>query len=139
MRAFWAIAVATGLAIGAAAQKAQSGTQAQNQNRRMEAQEDAQEKTSGINDNIEITRGPVVENVTGTRAKLAWTTNKTAATRVVYGTDEKNPAQHAYEPGGSTQHNIELTNLKPNTTYHYEIETRGGKDRYRGSFKTLGK
>jgi phosphodiesterase/alkaline phosphatase D-like protein len=29
-----------------------------------------------------------------------------------------------------------LTNLKPNTTYHYEIESRGGKDRFKGSFKT---
>ncbi len=136
MKALWVMAIATGLTIGAAAQTAQSGTQAQNPNPRERAQENAQERASGINDAVDIVQGPDVQNVTGTSATLTWTTNKTAATRVRYGTDQKNPAQHAYEPGGSTQHSVQLTNLKPNTTYHYEIENRSGSDRFKGSFHT---
>lgn len=138
MRALWVLAVAASLTIAVAAQTSKSGTQAQNPNQRVQSQENAQEKASGITDTVDITGGPTVENLKGTSATLAWTTNKNAASRVMYGTDEKNPAQHAYEPGGSMQHSVQLTNLKPNTTYHYEIETRGGKDRYKGSFKTPG-
>jgi phosphodiesterase/alkaline phosphatase D-like protein len=54
----------------------------------------------------------------------------------MYGTDAKNPSQHAYEPGGATQHRVQLKNLTPGTTYHYEIETGAGKDRFKGSFQT---
>ncbi len=136
MKALWVMAVAAGLTIGAAAQTAQSGTKAQNPNPRERAEENAQERASGINDTVDIVSGPDIQNLTGTSATLNWTTNKTAASRVMYGTDQKNPSQHAYEPGGSTQHSVQLSNLKPNTTYHYEIETRGGKDRYKGSFHT---
>lgn len=137
MKALWIMAIAAGLTVGAAAQTAaQSGTQAQNPNARERTQENAQERASGISDAIDIVSGPDVQNLTGTTATLNWTTNKNAASRVMYGTDAQNPSQHAYEPGGSTTHSVQLTNLKPNTTYHYEIETRGGKDRYKGSFKT---
>ncbi len=136
MKALWVMAVAAGLTVGAAAQAAHSGTQAQNPNARERAQENAQERASGINDAVDIVNGPEVTNVTGSSATLTWTTNKTAATRVRYGTDQRNPAQHAYEPGGSTQHSVQLSNLKPNTTYHYEIENRSGSDRFKGSFHT---
>src|SRR5689334_17263745 len=100
MRALWVLAVAASLTIAAAAQTTKTGTQAQNPNTRVQSQENAQEKASGINDSVDITNGPTVENLSGTSATLAWTTNKNAASRVMYGTDEKNPAQHAYEPGG---------------------------------------
>ncbi len=134
MKALWIMTIAAGLTVGAAAQV---GTQQNpNPNARERSQENAQERASGIKDAVDIVSGPEVQNLTGTSATLTWTTNKTAATRVRYGTDAKNPAQRAYEPGGSTQHSVQLTNLKPNTTYHYEIETRGGKDRYKGSFHT---
>lgn len=135
MKALWIMAVAAGLTVGAAAQM---GTQQQNTNpnHRERSQENAQERASGISDTVDIVSGPDVQNLTGSSATLNWTTNKNAASRVRYGTDAKDPAQRAYEPGGSTQHSVQLTSLKPNTTYHYEIETRGGKDRYKGSFHT---
>lgn len=136
MKALWVVAMAAGLSVGAAAQY--SGTQQQNTNPNPQerAQENAQEQASGIHDAVDIVNGPDVQNVTGTTATLNWTTNKEAATRVRYGTDPKNPQQHAYEPGGSTQHSVQLTNLRPNTTYHYEIENRSGSDRFKGSFHT---
>jgi Purple acid Phosphatase, N-terminal domain len=139
MRALWAVATAVcltlGVAGGAAAQT-HKPQQNPNPNTRERQQESAQEKASGINDTVDIVSGPTVEGLTRNSASLAWTTNKTAASRVMYGTDAKNPSQHAYQPGGSKQHRVQLTNLKPGTTYHYEIETRGGKDRYKGSFQT---
>jgi hypothetical protein len=128
-----AAAVAALLTIGATAQ-----TQSQTQkntgwNQQKEA---SQEKASGINDAVDIVNGPTVQNLSSNSATLTWETNKNAATRVRYGTDQVNPSEHAYAPGGTTQHSVQLTNLKPNTTYHYEIESRGGKDRFKGSFKT---
>ena len=133
MRACWALTVAASLTMAAAAQ-----TKPQNPNPNPSEQQkvSAQEKASGINDAVDIASGPTVENLTPHSADLNWTTNKTASTRVMYGTDEKNPAQHAYQPGGATQHKVQLKDLKPGTTYHYEIETRAGKDRYKGSFQT---
>jgi hypothetical protein len=136
MKALWIITIAAGLTVSAAAQQMGTKQQNTNPNERERAQENAQERASGINDTVDIVSGPDVQNLTGSSATLNWTTNKNAASRVRYGTDAEDPAQHAYEPGGSTQHSVQLTNLKPNTTYHYEIETRGGKDRYKGSFHT---
>lgn len=113
-------------------------TNQQNPNVWNRHKENAQEKASGINDKVDIVNGPTVENLTANSASLTWTTDDTSATRVRYGTDQQNPAQHAYVAGGTKDHRVELSNLKPNTTYHYEIETRGGKDRFKGSFHTPG-
>ena len=115
---------------------AQTSTPAQNPNTHERNQENAQEKASGIADTVDITSGPTVENIMPTSASLAWQTNKNAATRVRYGTEQQNPSQHAYMPGGARDHRVQLTNLKPHTTYYYEIENKGGKDRLKGSFQT---
>ena len=134
MKALWVLATATCLTLGTAA--AQSNQQNPNPNPRERSQETAQEQASHINDAVDIVSGPNVENVSPTSAWLTWKTNKNAATRVRYGTEQVEPSQHAYVPGGSTEHRVELKNLKPGTKYHYEIETRGGKDRIKGSFDT---
>lgn len=142
MKALWVLAMAVSLALAAfgaaqtSKQKQNQNPSAQNPNPSERQEEQAQEKASGIHDAVDIVNGPNVEGLTRNSAFLTWTTNKTAATRVMYGTDAKNPGQHAYVPGGSTQHRVQLTNLKPGTTYHYEIETRYGKDRFKGSFET---
>ncbi len=139
MRAIWIFAVAIALAItswAGATSQSNKKQQPQNPNARDRAEENAQEKASGIHDNVDIISGPNVEGVTPTAAWLSWTTNGVAATRVRYGTNAADPSQHAYVAGGSKQHRVELKNLKPGSTYHYEIETRGGKDRFKGSFQT---
>jgi phosphodiesterase/alkaline phosphatase D-like protein len=41
-----------------------------------------------------------------------------------------------YERGGSRDHRVELKNLHPGKTYHYEVLTRHGKDRLNGEFQT---
>ena len=125
------------LAVGAVAQSGTSQKPNQknpstwNQNK-----ETAQEKASGINDQVDITSGPNVSNVTPNSATLSWTTNKNAATRVRYGTNQANPGKHAYMPGGTTQHSVQLTGLQAGQTYHYEIENKTGHDRFKGSFQT---
>ena len=98
--------------------------------------ENDQEKASHINDAVDIVNGPDVANVNGNSAWLTWQTNNEAATRVRYGTDPKNPSQHAYVAGGARDHRVQLTGLQPHTTYYYEIENRGGSDRFKGSFST---
>ena len=134
-----AATIATLLSIGAIAQS-KSGTWQKpgqkNNSSWKQSQESAQEKASRINDQVDITNGPNVSNITRNSATLSWTTNKNAATRVRYGTNRVNPGKRAYVPGGTTQHSVQLTGLQSGQTYHYEIENRGGKDRFKGSFQT---
>ena len=133
------LAAGTVLALLSIGAMAQSGTwQRNNQRNQSSAQreENAQERASGINDQVDITSGPNVSNVTRNSATLTWTTNKNAATRVRYGTNRVNPGKHAYMPGGTTQHSVQLTGLQPGQTYHYEIENKTGRDRFKGSFQT---
>src|SRR5262245_51016233 len=107
----------------------------QNPNGAVTTSENATEKSSGINDTVDIVQGPNVQPSKNS-AVLEWKTNKEAATRVQYGTSQNQLTQHAFEPGGSREHKIALKNLKPGTTYFYTIENRGGKQRYDGQFQT---
>jgi hypothetical protein len=110
--------------------------QNQNPNGRARSEENRQENSSNINDAVNIVNGPRLRDVTPRSAWLDWSTNHVAASRVRYGTNPQNPEQHAYESGGTRDHHVELNNLQPGRTYYYEIETRGGKDRFKGSFHT---
>ena len=98
--------------------------------------ENATEARSGIRDSVDVVSGPMVEQVTNHSAVLRWRTNKTAATRVNYGLDPRNLYQHAYRSGGEVDHNVMLRNLRPHTTYYYEIENRYGRNRLTGTFTT---
>ena len=100
------------------------------------AAEHQQEQASGIHDRVDVVAGPSVGQVTAHSAILNWTTNRTAATRVNYGLDPNNLYQHAYLPGGSTEHQVVLRNLRPHTTYYFEIENKFGQNRLTGTFTT---
>jgi len=133
---FAVLVVAGTLGISAAAQTKTKPVQHQNPNGAVVADENATEQRSGIKDSVDITDGPRVEDVKKDSAVLVWKTNKEAATRVQYGTESAKLAQHAFKPGGSRDHRVELKNLKPGTTYFYAVENRGGKQRYDGQFQT---
>jgi hypothetical protein len=100
------------------------------------ANERSTEAQSGINDTVTLTSGPAVDEITNHSAMLRWSTNKVAAPRVNYGLDPTNLSQTAYVPGGTTQHQVVLKGLQPNTTYYFEIENKYGRDRLTGTFTT---
>jgi hypothetical protein len=98
--------------------------------------ERATEGQSGINDTVDVVTPPSVDQVTNHSAVLRWGTNKVAATRVNYGTDPNNLFQHGYQPGGTTNHEVMLRNLRPGTTYYFAIENKHGQGRLTGTFTT---
>lgn len=69
-------------------------------------------------------------------ASISWQTNKTAASDVWLEGGGIRGHRTAYERGGSRNHNVSFSNLKPNTTYNYLIRSRQGQVRYQGSFTT---
>ena len=79
------------------------------------------------NDNVRITRGPVVENITDTTAIIAWSTNVNAGTLLHYGTDPKHLDLTAGMPWGGLTHRVNLKDLKPATVYYFQAESPGGQ------------
>ena len=86
---------------------------------------------------VHITSGPEVTNVTATSATLHWTTNKNAANDVHYNCGGKDKI--AYHKGGSTDHSVSLTGLKPGSTCTWKIMTREKEVRKEGTFQTPAK
>ncbi len=77
----------------------------------------------------QITNGPTVESINGNAAVIAWSTNTGGSSVVKYGTDPNNlnqTAQSPYEKGGGT-HRVHLKDLKPNTTYYYQVVSGHGQ------------
>jgi 2-oxoglutarate dehydrogenase complex dehydrogenase (E1) component-like enzyme len=95
------------------------------------AKEEAAEKS------VHITSGPTVANLTRTSATLQWTTNKNAANDVHYSCGGKDKV--AYAKGGSTNHAVTLSGLKPGSTCTWKIMTREKEVRQEGQFQTPAK
>jgi hypothetical protein len=72
---------------------------------------------------VQITHGPVVENVTDTTVEIAWSTNVNSGTALHYGTDPSHLDQTAGMPWGGFTHRVFIKNLKPNTTYYFKAES----------------
>jgi hypothetical protein len=105
-------------------------------NRSMLPQSDRESRREeALERSVHIVRGPDVD--TGDRsATIRWETNKTAATDVWLTGGGIRGHRTAYVRGGSNDHTATFANLRPNTTYHYEIRTREGGDRREGTFTT---
>lgn len=76
---------------------------------------------------LEITKGPTVENATSNSATIAWSTNTNASTVLKYGTDRNNLNQTAQAPWGGLTHRVTLHNLEPNKTYFYQVTSSQGQ------------
>jgi Purple acid Phosphatase, N-terminal domain len=76
---------------------------------------------------VQITNGPVVENVTDTTVEIAWSTNVNSGTALHYGTDATHLDQTAGMPWGGFTHRVFLKGLKPNTTYYFKAESGQGQ------------
>ena len=76
---------------------------------------------------VQITNGPVVENVTDTTAEIAWSTNVNSGTALHYGIDPSHLDMTASMPWGGFTHRVLIKNLKPNTTYYFKAESGQGQ------------
>src|SRR5439155_25067274 len=73
---------------------------------------------------IRITNGPVIEEATSNAAVIAWSTDVTSSSQVWYGTEKNNLTHSAEAPdNGSKTHRVRMDNLKPNTTYYFQVES----------------
>ncbi len=68
-----------------------------------------------------LTSGPASSSTTTSKAKISWTTNRTCDSKVAYGLASGNYFNdEAYRSTHITNHEIQLTNLSPGTTYYYK-------------------
>lgn len=68
-----------------------------------------------------ITVAPKVEQISDTSAVVTWTTNAKTSSTVNYGTNRDNLDQTARSGWGGPEHKVTINNLKPNTTYFYQV------------------
>lgn len=86
---------------------------------------------------LNITKGPTVENVTGNSATIAWSTNTSGSTVLKYGTDRNNLNQTAQAPWGGLTHRVTLKNLDPNKTYYYQVTSAQGSGTGSGDISAI--
>lgn len=82
----------------------------------------------------------IVSNVTGTAATITWHTNVATSARIDFGTDT---AYGFYLQSGEsprTDHVLTITNLTPETTYHYSVTSQTTSEKlatFDRTFKTI--
>ncbi|MGE0822341.1 MAG: Ig-like domain-containing protein [Candidatus Binatia bacterium] len=76
----------------------------------------------GIDGNT-VTRGPYLQRATPTSVVVRWRTGAPTDSRVSYGTTPGNLAQSADEGTLTTEHEVILRNLTPDTQYYYSVGT----------------
>jgi phosphodiesterase/alkaline phosphatase D-like protein len=81
----------------------------------------SQADSSTETEKIRITSGPTVEHAGAEDAIVAWSTNVSSGTQVLYGTDRAKLDQSAETPWGALTHRVTLKKLTPGTTYYYEV------------------
>ncbi len=67
-----------------------------------------------------ITSGPDAAGITDTAATISWITDEVSDSVVEYGLDDSY-GQTASESADVTDHDVSLTGLSPDTTYHYRV------------------
>ena len=89
---------------------------------------------------LQITHGPVLGGPAATSMQIWARTSQPGRFGVRYGTDPDQPTDRLMSEPTSFDHDLRgvvtLTDLKPDTLYHYRVEPGSG-ERYRGSFRTL--
>ena len=80
-----------------------------------------------------ITNGPVVKEETSNSAEIAWSTDEPGSSVVKYGTNPHELNETAEKPWGGKResngdynHTVWVKNLKPHTTYYFQVETGQG-------------
>lgn len=84
---------------------------------------------------------PVISGITDTSASISWTVNRSAICQTRWGINTDYGAGVASEVNYSTNHNLPVTGLIANTTYHYIIDCHDSSNIFASSndrtFKTL--
>ncbi|MBV9610025.1 MAG: fibronectin type III domain-containing protein [Acidobacteria bacterium] len=74
-----------------------------------------------------ITRGPTIQYADDHSAVISWSTEESAPSIVYYGTDANNLTRTAETAGGTTFHRVHLSNLNPQTTYYFVVDSGQGR------------
>ena len=102
--------------------------------------------TYDSNNSVRITGGPTIELLDDHSAVIAWDTNVQGSSRVEYGQNRNDLSQIAESPwgAGGLTHRVRIDNLRPDTTYFFEVETEQARGSGAGvesnrilSFRTL--
>lgn len=94
---------------------------------------------------LRITRGPIVEYISSHHAVVGWTTSASSTGLLRYGTSKTNlsQTQRTGWPIARKTHRVELSKLKPSTTYYFQVTSSekgdGSATSGIGSFTTTGK
>ena len=72
-------------------------------------------------DEPEILRGPYLQLATTNSMIIKYRTDKVSSSRIAYGTNLTNLTDTITITGNSTEHEVEISNLVPNSQYYYEI------------------
>lgn len=86
-------------------------------------------------DKVDMVGTPNV-NPSNNSATINWKTNNVAATDVWLEGGGIQGHRTQYQHGGTRDHSVTFSDLKPNTTYHYKVRSNDGQVRYEGSFTT---
>lgn len=113
-----------------------SGQQAAAPRQEQQAAGGQQASTGQAGTAAALQAGPIPQDVTDRSARLWWTTDQGAETKVKYGTDPNNLDKMEQKPWGQKEHMVELRDLQPDTTYHFQIVRENGNEVARGAFKT---
>jgi phosphodiesterase/alkaline phosphatase D-like protein len=65
----------------------------------------------------------LVEDVSNTSAMISWQTDESSSTVILVGTAADNLSRVETSPGFSNSHQLALTNLLPETTYYFAVES----------------
>ena len=86
----------------------------------------------------DVIRGPYLQMVSGNSITIKWTTSFANSTRVKYGPNENTLSSTVIDRKNTTDHEVRIAGLKPDTKYYYAIGSRVSilKGSYRNYFTT---
>jgi len=87
--------------------------------------------------NVQITNGPAIQNVTPNSAVVSWSTNTGSSAVVHYGTDPNNLTETAQAPWSNGMHTVTLRNLQPGMTYYFQVESGQGQGTGTGEMSSI--
>ena len=68
-----------------------------------------------------VTRGPYLQSLSDSSVIVCWRTDQATASYVRYGTNVANRSSVASNPAQTTEHEVLITGLSPETVYYYDI------------------